>query len=1139
VKRIDESWHRLREWTYGQAQSERLAAQILLAEGFTDVDPSHPLGGRDGGRDAIARRVGVTWLVAVYFPRGQQSFGRIEKKLLQDASRIADNGAAGLVFVTNQELSLAQRSTLAGSLSVPLELYHLERVAMLIDQPTVYGVREQFLGIPASGDAPLHGVPPRIDELENELRESLRSEFGFLSTRGLPRDLRRGEPRLPMDAVFVPLRVEPPVDRAVIGEVLEHLSYRERRVIELRLGLANEYPRTLHEVGRTFNITIERVRQIEAQALEVCRELLRRRGAAVAALGLNRERTKQLISAVSRGMRINDLLDVQRLVVLGGPGSGKSTLTRYLTWGAATSSPALPESACTALPVRLASSELADALPPGPVDLFEIVMRRAGRFAPALQAAADAGRLLLIIDGLDEVTVPALADKLQKALNRFLADPARAGVSVLLTSRVVGFHPEGPLAELPSVMLAPLNAAEVKSFLAAWFAQLDGVDASAMTDSLMRRLRDDERMSELAGNPMLLTVLALLQARTLRLPNERAQLYAAATETLLHSWPLEQRGSELSYDTVPRWLAPLARKVFLSPPGRGVPEEDVVEILTSSWQSQFGGPAGTARQETRRLLGALRDDSGLLSVTGHSQEGARLWDFLHRSFAEYLVARELADGHMYRDEDPLVLAHEEAWQEAILMTFGELGRRRVELVGPLLLRLTAIGSTPWESVLRHDLKLALCVLDRDVPCDAQHAQKLLDAALDSWSTTTLEPLRQDLSAMLAGLTRTRYAGLLAERAGLLLATREQQLRIGVVLSGPEQHSLLRALLDRTDGVADEAAIALLTEASDKQALAYLRKRLPELNGPSGVRAAEQVARWAPALGIDELARRVRAESPAVAEQAAHSLARQKGRTAIAAMEGLLDLEREPRLEPVLERLAQAGVSARRRLLTLAESNDPQRFGALLVLRRMRVRQADRIVERLAKDKDGETRRRAAELTNPRLAEDAEGESPSQDEDLGVQPTIAAMLDGTLELDAGLDALAAREWPELKPSTLALLRRKKLAARRLGARLLAVTADSRASNHADELIDDPDPTVRCAAIWTLIRTGEHLELLLALVDRLIFDVQPIEGPPLRDAYGLHLGSQRSVRCCADAIYCLLEGSPALLASASTSVPGGTP
>jgi RNA polymerase primary sigma factor len=65
-------------------------------------------------------------------------------------------------------------------------------------------------------------------------------------------------------------RAESPYERAVeiltteaLREALENLSYRERRVLELRYGLGDRHPRTLDEVGRTFNVTRERIRQIE------------------------------------------------------------------------------------------------------------------------------------------------------------------------------------------------------------------------------------------------------------------------------------------------------------------------------------------------------------------------------------------------------------------------------------------------------------------------------------------------------------------------------------------------------------------------------------------------------------------------------------------------------------------------------------------------------------------------------------------------------------------------------------------------------------------------------------------------------------------------------------------------------------
>jgi RNA polymerase primary sigma factor len=75
-------------------------------------------------------------------------------------------------------------------------------------------------------------------------------------------------------------QAESPYERAVeiltneaLREALENLSYRERRVLELRYGLGGEHPRTLDEVGRTFNVTRERIRQLEHQSLEKLQNL--------------------------------------------------------------------------------------------------------------------------------------------------------------------------------------------------------------------------------------------------------------------------------------------------------------------------------------------------------------------------------------------------------------------------------------------------------------------------------------------------------------------------------------------------------------------------------------------------------------------------------------------------------------------------------------------------------------------------------------------------------------------------------------------------------------------------------------------------------------------------------------------------
>ena len=61
-----------------------------------------------------------------------------------------------------------------------------------------------------------------------------------------------------------------------LSEVLNGLSERERKILELRYGLSDGYPRTLEEVGREYNVTRERIRQIEAKALRKLRHPTRR-----------------------------------------------------------------------------------------------------------------------------------------------------------------------------------------------------------------------------------------------------------------------------------------------------------------------------------------------------------------------------------------------------------------------------------------------------------------------------------------------------------------------------------------------------------------------------------------------------------------------------------------------------------------------------------------------------------------------------------------------------------------------------------------------------------------------------------------------------------------------------------------------
>jgi RNA polymerase primary sigma factor len=95
--------------------------------------------------------------------------------------------------------------------------------------------------------------------LEKPVGDDDESEFGhFIEDDSEP---------LPDEWAALTLRNE------TLVRALGMLGERERRVLELRFGLNGEAPRTLDEVGRAFNVTRERIRQIENQSLKKLRAL--------------------------------------------------------------------------------------------------------------------------------------------------------------------------------------------------------------------------------------------------------------------------------------------------------------------------------------------------------------------------------------------------------------------------------------------------------------------------------------------------------------------------------------------------------------------------------------------------------------------------------------------------------------------------------------------------------------------------------------------------------------------------------------------------------------------------------------------------------------------------------------------------
>ncbi|PYK38879.1 MAG: RNA polymerase sigma factor RpoD [Verrucomicrobia bacterium] len=123
-------------------------------------------------------------------------------------------------------------------------------------EPTPDEVAEEVL-LPVDRVRAVLKMAQQPISLQSPVGESEDTNFGdFIEDRGAEN---------PSDMTAIVLLKEK------IKDVLETLTDRERQVLEQRFGLVDGYSRTLEEVGRQFQVTRERIRQIEAKALRKMR----------------------------------------------------------------------------------------------------------------------------------------------------------------------------------------------------------------------------------------------------------------------------------------------------------------------------------------------------------------------------------------------------------------------------------------------------------------------------------------------------------------------------------------------------------------------------------------------------------------------------------------------------------------------------------------------------------------------------------------------------------------------------------------------------------------------------------------------------------------------------------------------------
>ncbi len=502
--------------------------------------------------------------------------------------------------------------------------------------------------------------------------------------------------------------------------------------------------RGIYSGGRVVNIQLEQIyitlRATSRSTEEKARAWLQQE-AELAPGEASRRRMEVRAEAETDTVRVEEALARHRhLVVLGDPGSGKTTLLRYLALLYARDMAegsrrvkedlGLDESGFlpVLLPLRKIGAFLSARQPQedgteGPALLLDFLYQSLknqqlplppGFFEQYVQR----GKAVLLLDGLDEVADPALRRRVSQLADAFAR--RYPDCRFIVTSRLVGYIDIVRLGgDFAVTTVQDFSLDDIRAFLTHWHQAVNltlkgpGEEAlraaKAQTDQLVQAIQSNERILELAINPLMLTVIALVHHDRLKLPDRRAELYAEAINVLLGKRDEAYGIKPLSvlegkpFDTGDKRL--LLQEIALTMHEREQKEIDAKTLrgLIKEHFRQHVQEESALRRATARFLQNIAERSGLLIA-----RGAGMYAFSHLTFQEYLAAVAVADRDDYIDYT-LARSGEEWWREVILLEAGylsTLGKSRTTKL------IRAIAEKKEEPEPYHNLVLAAeCLRD--------------------------------------------------------------------------------------------------------------------------------------------------------------------------------------------------------------------------------------------------------------------------------------------------------------------------------------------------------------------------------------------------------------------------------------------
>ncbi|NEQ81629.1 MAG: tetratricopeptide repeat protein, partial [Moorea sp. SIO2I5] len=412
----------------------------------------------------------------------------------------------------------------------------------------------------------------------------------------------------------------------------------------------------------------------------------------------------------------------RRVVILGAPGSGKTTLISFFAVMLAQGNPdILGLNADTDwLPILIRMRDFAINLDKSLIDYARMFAENTMSVKPLpvgfFEHWLSDGRALILLDGLDEVAEDAKRYDVVRRINNFLGQFNKN--RAIITSRPAGYRRYFfRTEEFPHYQIEPFDDQQISAFIDNWYNSRfqDQSEAQRRKESLRKALDHNDRITMLARNPLLLTIIALIHRYQAVLPKERYKLYDKAVETLLTSWDANKELSSdkwltyLGLDDLRRLMEWLAYWIHTqgnvedNDSGTLIDPDELIDQLSQQIKTLKHVQLYQAKEEAKRFVELIRERTGLLN-----EQGQDCYGFVHKTFQEYLCAQEINYQADNEGDFEIVLnqirehLHNSHWHEVLLLLIAQQKPKKAAKA----IRAVLNNQSDYEQWLHRDLLFA-------------------------------------------------------------------------------------------------------------------------------------------------------------------------------------------------------------------------------------------------------------------------------------------------------------------------------------------------------------------------------------------------------------------------------------------------